>query len=249
MNIDLHTHGKLTKKTDFDLEFFLGMTAGAAKNGLDAFALTEHFNTRHFQEIYDTLDAHYHYENNYYDVDGIRVFPGMEVDVKETGHILLIGDKEDIVSLNKTLEPFKEEFIAFEELLRLTDEKEILRIGAHPFRESTPLTAHPERLLEKLDAFDVNGKDLFTYENTSMEERVKKWAEELGIRITAGSDSHHPLQLGAVFNEVDNDIKTIAELKEAVFQQPKRHISNCLSTKVEAAKAVKKTLKQQILSA
>ncbi|MGY4688357.1 PHP-associated domain-containing protein [Salibacterium sp. K-3] len=248
MNMDLHTHGKLTKKTDFDLEFFRNMAAGAAKNGLDAFALTEHFNTRNFREVYDTLDAHFPYVNNYYDVDGLRVFPGMEVDVKETGHILLIGEKAAVLALNDELEPFKEDFISFEELLRLTEEKEMVRIGAHPFRESTPLLAHPPRLLEKLDAFDVNGKDLFTYENTGMKERVQKWADELGIRATAGSDAHHPLQLGAVHNEVPSEIETIGQLKEAVLAQPDLHVSPCLSTKVEAAKYVKKTLKQHVLS-
>ena len=52
-------------------------------------ALTEHFNTKNFHEVYDTLDAHFPYEDGYYNVFGLKVFPGMEVDILEVGHILM----------------------------------------------------------------------------------------------------------------------------------------------------------------
>ncbi|MDQ0297775.1 histidinol phosphatase-like PHP family hydrolase [Salibacterium salarium] len=248
MNIDLHTHGKLTKKTDFDLEYFMSMVEGAKKNGLDAFALTEHFNTKHFSDVYETMNQHFIYENNCYYIDGIKVFPGMEVDVKEVGHILLIGDREDILTMNNQLDQYKEDFLPFERLLRMTDDYQLIRIGAHPFRESTPLTAHSSSLLKELDSFDLNGKDLHSYDSQDMKSRVEKWAAELNIKVTAGSDSHHPLQLGAVCNKCSETISTITELKQAISEQPSIDLSPCLSTKVEAAKYVKKTIKNHVLS-
>ncbi|MDQ8737518.1 hypothetical protein [Paenibacillus sp. LHD-38] len=58
MNIDLHTHGKLSKKTHFSLEYFLSMVREAKENGLQAVALTEHFNTLNFTDMMDQLDYH-----------------------------------------------------------------------------------------------------------------------------------------------------------------------------------------------
>ena len=63
------------------------MIDGAKKEGLNAITLTEHFNTLHFFDIYSYLDKTYPYVEDYYDINGFRLFPGMEVDVKEGGHI------------------------------------------------------------------------------------------------------------------------------------------------------------------
>ncbi len=40
--------------------------------------------------------------------NGLRIFPGMETDVAEGGHILSIGPLEAILELNRRLEPHKE---------------------------------------------------------------------------------------------------------------------------------------------
>jgi len=52
------------------------------------------------------FDQTFVYENEYYLIDGIKVFPAMEVDIKEVGHILLIGNRTDIRELRIALEPF-----------------------------------------------------------------------------------------------------------------------------------------------
>src|SRR5690606_24443053 len=108
MRIDLHTHVKLAKKTVFSHAYFKEMMAEAGKNGLDAVAMTEHFNTWRYEDIYEVLDRHYPYEHGYYLAEGIKVFPGIEVDIQETGHILIIGDRERILALRQRLEPYTE---------------------------------------------------------------------------------------------------------------------------------------------
>ena len=79
------------------------------------FALTEHFNTHRFLDVYDTLDKEFPYVDDYYDVNGVKVFPGMEVDIKETGHIFMIGSREDIRGLRSKLDSYteKDHFIPF----------------------------------------------------------------------------------------------------------------------------------------
>lgn len=104
MKIDLHTHGKLSKKSAFSEDYFREMVTEALANGLQALALTEHFNTSNFFGMYETLDRMYPYNGHYYEADGLMIFPGMEVDIAETGHILLIGLKEDILEARYALE-------------------------------------------------------------------------------------------------------------------------------------------------
>ena len=80
MNFDFHTHAKLSKKVDFSLAYIEEMAKHAFESGLDGLALTEHFNTKNFHEVYDTLEEHFPYVDGYFNIFGLKVFPGMEVD-------------------------------------------------------------------------------------------------------------------------------------------------------------------------
>ena len=192
MKIDFHTHGKISKKVSFSLDYFMEMVNSAKDNGLDAFALTEHFNTHQFSDVYDTLDKEFPYVDDYYEVNGVKVFPGMEVDIKETGHILFVGRREDIRGLHMKLTPYldKDHFIPFHLLLEEASEFNFIKIGAHPFRDSTPLHHLERALLSRLDAFDLNGKDLFKQGISVAKEKVFPFAEELGLPVVGGSDTH-----------------------------------------------------------
>ena len=59
MKIDFHTHANLTKNVDFHVEEFLDKINEARESGLDAIALTEHFNTNNFKDIYDKLNNNF----------------------------------------------------------------------------------------------------------------------------------------------------------------------------------------------
>lgn len=247
MKIDLHCHIKLSKKTDFQIEYFNQAIREASLAGLDAIAMTEHFNTSNFYEVYDQLDAAYPYRENYYDVNGFKVFPGMEIDVDQKGHILVIGTRNKILDLRHRLEPFteKDAFVPFEQLLDWCDELDLLRIGAHPHRESNPLTQHELSLLSRLDAFDINGKDVGTY-GSAMIDQVKKLANEVGIPVIVGSDTHHPLQFGCVYNQLDAHYNSYEQIRSCIKEN--RHefvISQSLPLHIKAATLVKKLLKER----
>lgn len=76
MKIDLHTHAKLSKASDFSPEYYEEMLREAKDSGLDALALTEHFNTRNFYEVYSELDRLFPYQGDYYEAYGLKIFPG-----------------------------------------------------------------------------------------------------------------------------------------------------------------------------
>src|SRR5690625_4986832 len=153
MKIDFHSHVKISKKSQFMPFYFEEMMREARDSGLEAVAMTEHFNTERLDDVYDYLDAHHPYEHGYYLIDGLRLFPGVEVYVKEIGHILLIGDRSDILEIRSILEDHThpETFIPFRQLLDLADDYDLLKIGAHAFRESTPLYHHDPNQLKRLD--------------------------------------------------------------------------------------------------
>ena len=109
MRLDFHTHGKLAKKLPFSTAYTDWLFGEARRAGLDALCLTEHFNTLQFDELYRHLSSVSRREEDVLELEnGLRVFPGMETDVAEGGHILSIGPLEAILELNHRLEPHKE---------------------------------------------------------------------------------------------------------------------------------------------
>ncbi|RFB12651.1 PHP domain-containing protein [Bacillus sp. HNG] len=221
MKFDFHTHGKLAKAFDFSVDYYIQMAKHALESGLDGIALTEHFNTKNFHEVYDKLDEQFPYQDGYYNILGLKVFPGMEVDIKEVGHILCIGDRSDIRSLRDDLEGYteKDAFVPFARLLEFVSRYEMLVIGAHPFRPSTPLKNLHSALLIQLDAFDLNGKDLHTRGIEKNQEDVHSFALDLGKPVVGGSDTHHFKQYGAVYTELEKSCSTVKELKDVISNQ------------------------------
>ncbi len=249
MYIDFHTHVKLSKKTKFMPDYFAEMMREAKESGLTAIAMTEHFNTLRYTEIYDYLDAHYSYEEDYYNIDGLKLFPGLEVDVKEIGHILIIGKRDDILAIHSALENHMEDgsFIAINELLNLAEGYDVIKIGAHPFRKSTPLYQHDPEQLKRLDAFDLNGKDLYSQGEEQYIEKIKPFAENLRVPIVGGSDTHQFLQYGCIMNKLKLECHTIRDLRSCIIQgKYSVEISPSLPIKVKSAKLAKKLMKQMI---
>lgn len=213
MYIDFHCHTKLTKKADFDLKYFNRTVSTARNNGLTALALTEHFHTHQFCEIYETLDKTYPYRDDYYDVNGFKVFAGIEVDIKENGHIVLIGRKEDICALRNQFPDVisEKDYPSFDLLIKMANEYHLLKIGAHPYREGRPLYHLPPSALQRLDFMEMNGKDI------NLRGKMIRLAKELKMPIVGGSDTHHPLQMGTVKNHLYKECYTVEEIKDCII--------------------------------
>ncbi|MCZ8514397.1 hypothetical protein O9H85_18610 [Paenibacillus filicis] len=80
-----------------------------------------------------------------------------------------------------------------------------------------------------------------------MKQEVGEFASKLGKPVVTGSDSHHPLQYGCVYNTFAQDCLTINELKQAILSGSYTiHISDSLPLRVKAAKAIKKVLKENL---
>lgn len=246
MRMDFHTHAILTKKYAFDLGYFDSMVRGAIAGGLDAVVLTEHFNTLRFNDLYDSLDRELEFTGAYYRAHGLRVYPGMEVDVAEGIHTLLFGSLEGIRGVRSLLDAHTVvgSFITISDLRELADDASLILWAAHPLRPRRELRQVPESQRGVVDMLDLNAKDLYFF-GAPMRENVEALSAELERPIVAGSDAHHYLQLGTVWSELPDSCVRAAEIVDAVRAgEATIHQSPCLSTKVEAARIVKKTIKQ-----
>ena len=245
MKIDFHTHGKLAKKLPFSGAYTSWLLTEAKTAGLDAICLTEHFNTIGFREIYDYLETHYEKEGDCYVTDqGLKVFPGMETDIAEGGHVLSIGPSEQILELNQRLEPYKEKgsFLPFETLSRYFNSYDLLVGAGHPYREGGHIPELPDYLIRKFDFFDLNGKDI-AEDKDGTKEKIYGLAGKFGRKVAAGSDTHQSFQYGCIYNVFEKECVTVEEIREQIEKEAYEiQISQMASFQVKTAGLLMKSL-------
>ena len=163
MNMDFHVHGILSKKLNFDEELFIQGINFAKNSGLHGLVLCEHFNAIDIDSSFSFLEDNFIYENDRYDVNGFYVYLGMEVDIRYGGHVIVCGQRQEVYRIKENLKNCrkKADFIHFEDLLDMAEESECLTIGSHPYRENHKLYLQSEKNLKRLDALDLNSKDIY----------------------------------------------------------------------------------------
>ena len=214
MRLDVHTHGKLAKKLPFSTTYTDWLFGEARRAGLDALCLTEHFNTLQFGDLYRYLTAVSRRVGDCLELaNGLRIFPGMETDVAEGGHILSIGPLEAILELNRRLEPHKEKetFLPLADLLDLLEQYPVLVGCAHPFRAPGRVPEQPMEQLRRFHFLDLNGKDM-----AQDRARTQRLTQALGklraIPVVAGSDTHQAVQYGCISTVFARGCATVSEL-------------------------------------
>ena len=247
MKLDFHTHGKLAKRLPFST-VYTDWLFGEAKNaGLDALCLTEHFNTLQFDELYGYLSTRSAREGDALVLgNGLRVFPGMETDIAEGGHILSIGPLEAILELNQRLAPHKApgSFLPFAQLRDLFDQYPVVVGGAHPYREGGHIPQLPREQLDRLDFLDLNGKDLATNRRQA-EQRTYGLGRSLGIPVVSGSDTHQAVQYGCIATRFEREFTTIDQLRQEMNAgRYSIELSEQASFLVRTAGLLKRSLKE-----
>ena len=247
MNLDFHTHGKLAKKLPFSTAYTDWLFGEARGAGLDALCLTEHFNTLQFDELYAYLTSISQRTEDVLELDnGLRIFPGMETDVAEEGHILSIGPVEAILELNRRLEPYKEKgrFLPFEKLMDLFEAYPVLVGCGHPFRAGGHVPELPEEQLRRLKFLDLNGKDL-ALDRERTERLTCALGKKLGIPVVSGSDTHQAVQYGCVTTVFEWEVNTVPALYgEMTAGRYAIDLSDTAAFQVRTACLLKRSLKE-----
>lgn len=246
MYIDFHTHGKLAKYLPFSAEYTDWLLGEAKNAGLDAICLTEHFNTQQFEVLYRYIAARGTRQGDAYVIGGLKVFPGMETDIAEGGHVLSIGPMEAILELNRRLEPHKAKgsFLPAEELLQLLGEYPVLVGAGHPFREEGHIPELPAELLEHFDFLDLNGKDIAA-DRLRTQTLTYTLADKLQKPVVAGSDTHQAVQYGCIRTCFEKEFDTFSALRQ---EMNARNYTICIhpeaTFRVKTAALLKRSLKE-----
>ena len=221
MIIDFHVHGKITSTFPFEEEKFVLIINEAREYGLDSLAITEHCGANNFLDGYKFLNSNYNHIEDYYDIDGFKVFYGMEVTTKQDLDILFIGKTELVLELReKIITNLKEEkYIDINDLFQLNIPDDLLIILAHPYRDHIQFPKLEENVINRLDALELNSKDVYKIGYDEMQEKVSKLAEEIRLPITAGSDTHYFVQVSTAKNIFNRNCKTVKEIKEEIKQR------------------------------
>jgi len=210
--IDTHNHPKISKHFAFDARSIRRIVQFAPRVGLDGVALTEHFHARGYWDIYQHLDATYPLERGLYRAGAVALIPGAEINIREGAHIIVLAEPAELRRLDQA---FPERLShgyepALREFLDVTDDFDLVRIGAHMFRRTKELGKFFPVDLRRLHALEVNGKDFGT------ELMLTVQARALGLPIVGGSDAHHWLQMGVRHTLVHTDELTITAVLKAV---------------------------------
>src|SRR5262249_29993409 len=188
---DTHTHPNMSKHFAFDPGSVTRIVRMAKRVGLDGVALTEHFHARDFWKIHDHLVDEYPSQGGVFWADGVALLPGAEVNIREGAHAITLGEVAELRRLDRAFpqrlsdgyEP------GLREYLDVTDDFDVVRIGAHMFRPTKELGKFSPADLRRLHALEINGKDYGT------ELMLLAQARALGLPVVAGSDAHYWLQL------------------------------------------------------
>ncbi len=238
--IDTHTHPKISKHFEFDPTSVVRMARMARRVGLDAVALTEHFHGKDFWAIYKHLYRAYPSERGIFWADKLALIPGAEINIREGAHIIVLGEVAELRRLDRAFPQALSDGYepALREFLDVTDDFDIVRIGAHMFRPLKELGKFPAADLKRLHALEVNGKDFGT------ELMLLVQARALGLPIVAGSDAHHWLQLGVRHSLVHIDELSIAAVSKAIKEGLTGYAAGAYTPlRVKTAKALKNITK------
>jgi histidinol phosphatase-like PHP family hydrolase len=245
MVIDFHTHGKITSKFPFEEEGFLSKINEAKNEGIDHLALTEHCHADNFIEAYHYLYENYPYMDDCYDINGVKVYTGIEIGTKENLDVLVIANRDHILDLKSKIDNEAKEckYISIKELDNILDYNNMLVIFAHPYRKHEELPVISLNVLKNFDAIEFNATDLYIKGIEETKNKVTVLSKELNLPIVGGSDSHYFIQIGSIKNKFDMECKTITELKEQIKSNLyKVEISSDLSIRVRCAKIIKKLI-------
>ena len=216
---DLHFHTMISRKLPFS-EYHLNSMIGEARDqGIRMVAFTDHIESADYRTVHRYLGDTFDCVDGGYDAFGVRVVPGAEVETSQDVHVLFLGQQTELDELHQRLSPDirAERFPTVRRLFEMSESLKLLTVWAHPFRfvgvanHYTLSDLLAEELIAEFDAVDFNAKDLYLY-GDAMEALLRRAADQLGLPLVAGSDAHHPSQVGSVFNACAERVPSIAGL-------------------------------------
>jgi hypothetical protein len=196
IRVDLHVHSKVSKTIPFRPEAFRRTVGRAMQVGLDGFAITEHIHATDFWDNMELLARRYGYRDGHLFVaPGFNVITGTEVTVADGADIIVIGPLDALHRFDSRFPRrlSSGHFPLLADMIEPARAEELVLIGAHPTRPGKRLVDVGNELLGKLDALEVNGKDMAS---GPVEGTIKHLANQADRPVVGSSDAHLWPQVG-----------------------------------------------------
>jgi hypothetical protein len=126
------------------------------------------------------------------------------------GDLIALGKPESIRRMDIKLNLSRGHRPPLPDLIRAAGQDTVL-IGAHPFRPMGGLLKFDYAWLKRLDAIEVNGKDI------AIATQVRQVAADLGLALVGGSDAHYWPQVGISSTVLPVDRPDINAIKSAIL--------------------------------
>jgi hypothetical protein len=145
--------------------------------GLDAVALTEHFDNPDFKRIYIILDLKFSYVGPYYVAKGVKVFPGVEVSINKGPHLLAISDCDSVLKYFERIpkKSNRKPRCSAKAFFEYQNDLNILSIFAHPFRPGREAGRIAKKMYSCFDAMSLNARDVYFY-GMKLRKQTRKFA-------------------------------------------------------------------------
>ena len=218
MRIDFHTHAKLTKKVPFSEDYTKSNFRDAKMSGLDAICVTEHYDSSQIDLVYQYIRSNLEKEGDCYIYDGLKIFIGIEVDIAESGHIVVIGPLDEIAELYKDYyeRGKKKDHPTFDQLINVIKRPSLLIGAAHPFRDEEGCVLRiDDNKIKHLNYVELSGNDL-AHDTDHIYKQTQSLAKRVGLPMVMGSDTHQSFQYGCVYNQFEKEHVTVGSLKKAI---------------------------------
>lgn len=197
LKIDLHTHTCYSEDATTTLE---ELTYHAKNRGLDGVVVTDH----------DTVEGALRLTRQ--KPKSLTIIPGIEVSTLH-GHVLALGITQPVTPKMNIVE-------TVERIHQLGG----IAVIAHPSVVLKTRMGHSLSSTSGLDAVEVINSSAFPFFlSTRLSRRL---AQRLGLPQTAGSDAHHPREVGNAYTIIDADsnqddiIETVRKGKTVPFGKP-----------------------------
>ncbi|MDX1745167.1 MAG: PHP domain-containing protein [Halobacteriales archaeon] len=189
LRAELHVHSALSYDGRDPVDLILQQAQAV---GLDALAITDH------DELDASLEA-VELAPEY----GLVGIPGMEV-TSDAGHVLALGITQIVPA-----------GLPFRETLSAIRDRGGIAIVPHPFQSSrSGVAANIRRSdLARADAIEVYNSRLLTGRGNR---QARRFAEEHGLPMTAGSDAHISEMVGQAVTQIETDERSVEAILTAI---------------------------------
>ena len=203
---ELHCHTQFFGWQHFSSRRLHSFLDKAKLLGVSLLAFTEHANIGSYWKLFDFLE-----ESNW-QWDGMTILTGTEITVREEGDILVYGSPSAFKELPGLLGvwPVGRDRPSLEQLLDAAQVLDLMTTGAHPLRPGLDLRKLPPELLRRLDALELNAREI------SKRQQASGFATDLGLPVLGGSDAHFSRHLGRVLNCLPGWVHDVPTLRQAV---------------------------------